>query len=129
MALFLGDIAGMLEIFAIAGGLILLHFAAKEGAKLLRIAGWILIAGGIILGACTLFYWFTYNSQGGFDRMHPHAMQMMDDDMMRGMYEQMMEDGMMDDRMMRGNPNGSMSPNYSTRDSIREAHRALRDSR
>ena len=128
MALFLGDIAGMLEIFAIAGGLILLHFAAKEGAKLLRIAGWILLAGGIIVGACTLYYWFTYNSQGGFDTMHPHAMQMMDDDMMREMHEQMMEGGMMDGGMMRGERNGSMSSDYSTRDSIRDAHHAERDS-
>ncbi len=123
MAQFLGDIAGMLEIFAIAGGLILLHFAAKERAKLLSAAGWVLLAGGILVGACTLSYWFKYNSQDEFDHAHPQAMQMMDGEMMRGMHE-----GMMGGGMMGGDRNDSMSSGHSTRDSIRDSHHPGNDS-
>lgn len=48
MAQFTGDIAGMLELFAIAAGLVLLHRAGKEApAKLLQAAGWVLVAGGM----------------------------------------------------------------------------------
>ncbi len=40
MAQFTADIAGMLELFAIATGLVLLHRAGKEApAKLLKAAG------------------------------------------------------------------------------------------
>lgn len=69
MAQFLADIAGLLELFAIAGGLVLLHRASKEPspAKLLKAAGWVLLIGGIVVGACTLLYWFKYQSRGDFD--------------------------------------------------------------
>lgn len=125
MAVFLGDIAGMLEIFAIAGGLILLHYAAKEGAKLLRVAGWIMLVGGIVVGACTLFYWFTYNSQNAFDRAHPHAMGMMNDDMMKDMMREMHE-GMMDGGMMGGGRGPGMDS--AARDSIHDLHHPGGDS-
>ncbi len=68
---FTADIAGMLEIFAIAGGLVLLHQASKEApAKLLKAAGWLLIAGGVVVGACTTLYWLKYQSRGAFDSVH-----------------------------------------------------------
>lgn len=69
MAQFLGDIAGMLELFAIAGGLVLLHRAFKEPpARLLKVAGAVLVIGGIAVGLCTSWYWFQYASAGDFDR-------------------------------------------------------------
>lgn len=71
MAQFTADIAGMLELFAIAAGLVLLHRAGKEApAKLLRAAGWVLVVGGIVVGACTTFYWFKYQSRGELDTVH-----------------------------------------------------------
>lgn len=71
MAQFTADIAGMLELFAIAAGLVLLHRASKEApAKLLKAAGWVLVAGGLVVGACTTVYWFKYQSRGEFDTMH-----------------------------------------------------------
>ena len=61
----------MLELFAIAAGLVLLHRAGKEApAKLLKAAGWVLVAGGIVVGACTTFYWFKYESRGELDGAH-----------------------------------------------------------
>lgn len=71
MAEFLGDIAGMLEIFAIAGGLVLLARARKEApARLLAAAGWVLVVGGISVGLCTSYYWFRYQSRGDFAAAH-----------------------------------------------------------
>jgi hypothetical protein len=76
MAEFLGDIAGMLEIFAVAAGLVLLHRASKEApAKLLQAAGVLLIVGGLVAGACTGWYWFQYRAAGDFERAMPmHSM-------------------------------------------------------
>ncbi|MCB9540058.1 MAG: hypothetical protein H6704_27915 [Myxococcales bacterium] len=72
MAQFLGDVAGMLELFAIAAGLVLLHEASKEpAAKLLKAAGLVLVVGGIAVGLCTSFYWFKYQAAGNFERAMP----------------------------------------------------------
>jgi|GEM_PF-1193107 len=74
MAQFLGDIAWMLELFAVAGGLVLLHLAATEApTKLLRTAGWLLVLGGVGTALCTGYYWFTYQAQGHFDSGHGHS--------------------------------------------------------
>jgi hypothetical protein len=63
-------IAGLLGIFAIAGGLVLLQRASKEApARLLKAAGWVLVAGGVIVGLCTS-YLFKYQSRGEFDSAH-----------------------------------------------------------
>lgn len=68
MAQFLGDIAGILEIVAIAAGFVLLHRARKEApARLLQVGGWVLVIGGIAVGLCTTYFWFVYQSQGAFD--------------------------------------------------------------
>lgn len=67
MTQFLGDIAGMLEIFAIAAGLVLLHKAGEQSAKLLKLAGVVLIVGGIGVGLCTSWYWFKYQAAGELD--------------------------------------------------------------
>ena len=85
MAEFLADIAGILEIMAIAAGLVVLHRATREGgATLLKVAGWVLVAGGIAVGLCTTTYWLQYRSQGEFEsacmssagRMHHPGMGM-----------------------------------------------------
>lgn len=67
MAQFLGDIAGVLELFAVVGGLVLLHFERKDSSKLLRAAGILLIVGGILAGACTMTYWLHYQATGQFE--------------------------------------------------------------
>lgn len=74
MAQFLGDIAWMLELFAVAWGFVLLHRAAKEApAKLLQLAGWVLVLGGIGTALCTGYYWFSYQGRGHFDAPHGHG--------------------------------------------------------
>lgn len=71
MGEFNADIAGMLEIFAIALGLVLFHWASKDApARLLKAAGWVLVVGGVVVGLCTTLYWFKYQSRGGFDSTH-----------------------------------------------------------
>ncbi len=68
MAQVLGDIAGMLEIFASATGMVLLHLASKNPpARLLQAAAGVLILGGVFSGLCTTWYWLQYRSDGGFD--------------------------------------------------------------
>lgn len=67
MAQFLADIAGMLELFAVAAGLVLLHRARKDApAGLLKAAGWILVIGGVLVALCTAYYWFKYQARGDF---------------------------------------------------------------
>lgn len=74
MAQFLGDIAFLLEMALVALGLVLLHRAAKERAGLLRLAGVVLVATGILGALCTGYFWFRYYGQGGFDHAHPPMM-------------------------------------------------------
>jgi len=71
MAQFLADIAGMLEISAIAAGLVLLYRArADAAAGLVRAAGLVLVVGGIAVGLCTTYYWFSYRGRGEFATAH-----------------------------------------------------------
>lgn len=71
MAQFLGDLAFLLELFAVAVGLIVLHRAASETKPaLLRAAAWLLIAGGVGGAACTGYYWLHYQQRGDFDAAH-----------------------------------------------------------
>ncbi len=68
MAQFLGDLAFLFELFAIAAGLVLLHRAqGEEKAGLLRAAAWLLVAGGVGGATCTGYYWLRYASRGDFD--------------------------------------------------------------
>lgn len=71
MAEFLGDIAFMLEVFALATGLLIYHFGIKEKSKLIKLAAVILILAGIFGMVCTGYYWFEYYSQGAFDTAYP----------------------------------------------------------
>lgn len=78
MAQFLADIAGMLELFAIAAGLALLHRATGEApARLLKASGWLLLVGGILVGVCTGYYWLKYQSHGEFEGAHAGCPAMM----------------------------------------------------
>ncbi|PIR39764.1 MAG: hypothetical protein COV35_00750 [Alphaproteobacteria bacterium CG11_big_fil_rev_8_21_14_0_20_39_49] len=70
---FSADIAGILEIAVIAAGLITLYFAGKEKSVLLKSAAWLMIVGGIAVGLCTTYWWFTYHKRGYFE--HPASMQ------------------------------------------------------
>lgn len=96
MTQFTGDIAGILEIFAIAAGLVVLHYGKKEAATLLKAAGIILLAGGILSGICTSYYWFKYHSAGIFDKSaHTCPMKyhgsMMNSEQMQRMHQNMMK--------------------------------------
>lgn len=118
MAQFLADIAGILEIGAIAAGLVLLYRArADAAAGLLRAAGVVLIVGGVAVGACTTWYWFSYRARGEFATAH-----MMPAGMMMPMGDSgsmMMRPGMqilMDSGRMTGAPRmipGGMPPGDS----------------
>jgi len=67
MAQFTADIAALLAVFSFAAGLVILHWAAKAKARLLKAAGWILILAGVLAGSCTTYYWVKYQSAGEFD--------------------------------------------------------------
>lgn len=71
MSQFNADIAGILEVIAVAAGFVLLHFGKRDDATLmLKVAALILIVGGISIGACTAYYWFSYQSAGAFSATH-----------------------------------------------------------
>lgn len=93
MAQFLGDLAFMAELAVVAGGLILLHRArAESSGGLLRLAGYVLVIGGIGAALCTSYYWFKYQGQGDFDRAYPVVTHEMPQDMRERM--QKMREGM-----------------------------------
>jgi hypothetical protein len=71
MAHLTAAISLLLELFSIAAGLVLLQRASKEApAKFLQVAGWLLVVGGLLFGACTTVYWFKYRSFGEVDAGH-----------------------------------------------------------
>lgn len=71
MAEFLFDLTFMVEVIAVAGGLITLHFARKEKSNLLRLAAWILIVIGVGSAGCSMIYAFKYRGQGAFSIAYP----------------------------------------------------------
>lgn len=99
MVQFLADIAGMLEVLAVAAGLLVLHRGRVEQAGLIKLAGLVLIVGGIAGGGCTGYYWVKYQQNGDFETAYPHHG--MDMGKMMDHMQQMMGDGgmqgMMDD--------------------------------
>lgn len=75
MAMFLGDLAFAVELIAIALGFMLFYFAKKEGAKLLKVSGYILVIGGILTASCTGYFLTKYYLDGHFDKPYPqHSM-------------------------------------------------------
>jgi uncharacterized membrane protein YeiB len=70
MAEFLGDIAFMIEVFALSIGLIVLHFNKKEKSVYLSWAGRLLSAFGVLGMVCTGFFYIKYFFAGEFDQTH-----------------------------------------------------------
>jgi hypothetical protein len=66
--MFLSHIALAHQIVMIAAGFIAFHFAYKQKSTHLRIAGWILVIGGVLGLACISYYNVKYWHQGAFDR-------------------------------------------------------------
>jgi hypothetical protein len=66
---FAGDIAYVLEIALIGVGFVVLHFALKEGSKLMKIGAYVMLIGGVLGLVCTSMFWFKYWTAGHFD--HP----------------------------------------------------------
>lgn len=69
MSEFVGDIAYALDIALIGFGLMALHYARQEDAKLVRAGAWIMLIGGVLGLICTGMFWFKYWTAGHFD--HP----------------------------------------------------------
>lgn len=85
MTQFLGDLAFLFELFAVAAGLVLLHRAREApDAGLLRAAAWLLVVGGVGGAACTGYYWLRYQSRGDFDAAHGMSSMPMGSDMPMG---------------------------------------------
>ena len=73
MAMFHFHAAFMLELAALAAGLVLLHQGRAASALLLRAAGWILIVGSLVSAACSTYYAVRYHVQGEFDHAYGSA--------------------------------------------------------
>ena len=67
MAMFTAHIAVILEIMAIATGLVALHYAAQLRAKLIKMAGVLLVVFGISGFICTGYYSAKYLFMGHFE--------------------------------------------------------------
>lgn len=63
---FTGDIAAMLEVALIGMSLVVLHYALKEGSKLMKTGAYIMLIGGILGLICTSYWWFKYHGSGVF---------------------------------------------------------------
>ncbi len=80
MSQFLGDIAFMLEVFAVAGGLLLLGGAGRAVAgRLAWAAGLSLLVAGVGTMLCTTWFWFKYHGAGEFEHAQPVLMRPMAD--------------------------------------------------
>jgi hypothetical protein len=75
MAMFTAHIAFILEIMALAAGLIALHYADRMQAKLIRIAGMILVIFALTGIACTAYYAAKYYSQGAYEYAYTKAVE------------------------------------------------------
>ena len=72
MAKFLGDIALVLELLTVCGGLLLLSLKGDKGV-LVKVASFILIIGGITLGLCTSYHHFKYHFAGNYENAYPSS--------------------------------------------------------
>ncbi len=73
MAMFLGHIAFILEMFALATGLVLVRLS-KENKGLSSLAGWVLVIVGIFGAICTVYYIIQYFYLGDFAHAYPPMM-------------------------------------------------------
>ena len=76
MAMFTAHIAVILEIMAIAAGLVALHYAAQMHAKLIKMAGVLLVVFGIGGFICTGYYSAKYLFMGHFEHANDFKMTM-----------------------------------------------------
>ncbi|MBY0354702.1 MAG: hypothetical protein K2Q12_03110 [Rickettsiales bacterium] len=76
MAMFAAHIAVILEIMAIAAGLVALHYAAQLRAKLLKAAGVLLVVFGIGGVICSGYYSVKYLTMGHFEHAYDFQMTM-----------------------------------------------------
>lgn len=74
MSMYAAHIAIILEILAIAAGLIALHYAGTIQSKLIRAAGIILVVFGVLSAICTFYYSVKYYLRGDFN--HAYGMHM-----------------------------------------------------
>ena len=75
MAMFLGHIAIILEIFALAAGLSLIRLSG-ERKEVSSLAGWLLVVFGILGVICTSYYMVQYYYLGDFVRAYAQRMMM-----------------------------------------------------
>ncbi|MBY0518737.1 MAG: hypothetical protein K2P81_17635 [Bacteriovoracaceae bacterium] len=73
MAMFLGHIAVILEMFALATGIVLVQLI-KENKGFSSLAGWILVIFGILGVICTGYYMLQYFYIGDFAHAYPQMM-------------------------------------------------------
>lgn len=67
MAMYSAHIAFILEILALAAGLVLLHYATAMHANKIRLAGLILVVGSTVSLGCNLYYSGKYFFMGHFE--------------------------------------------------------------
>lgn len=70
MVMFMAHIAVILEIMALAAGLITLHFAVKFHSKLIKTAGILLIVFGVGGYICTVYYAVQYFFMGHYEHSY-----------------------------------------------------------
>ena len=74
--LFLGELTFVMELIAIALGLYFLFLAEKEKAKILKVAGYILVIGGTLIAMESLFFGIKWWVKGvpptGYPKMGGH---------------------------------------------------------
>lgn len=76
MVMFAAHIAVILEIMAIASGLVALHYAAQLHAKLIKAAGVLLVVFGIGGFICSGYYSTKYFFMGHFEHAYDFNMTM-----------------------------------------------------
>ena len=70
MAMFLAEIAFLLELALFAAGLVLWHRGREATAGLLRTAGAVLVVGAALTAVCTGYFSVRYHVQGEFDHAY-----------------------------------------------------------
>ncbi len=76
MAMFLGEIAFLLELALFVAGLTLWHFGRQGSAAPLRAGGIVAMLGAVLTALCTGYFMVQYRVQGDFESAYPprHAM-------------------------------------------------------
>ena len=70
MAMYSAHIAFMLEILALAAGLVALHYAGTTKSDKIRLSGLILVIGSILSLGCNLYFSGKYFFMGHFEHAY-----------------------------------------------------------